>query len=287
MAETTDYSIWALECAVIDEYPDPALLYGAMSGSRILPFVYWVVQGNGRTILIDTGFNENEWSLERFEHYGVKKFKTPDQILSRIGLTPEDIDTVIITHHHFDHVSGVRYFPNAQVFIQNIEVENWYAKMAVPERISWLQGGLDPETGADLAKIAVEGRLRLVNGLADVAPGIQVRPAFNTHTMGSQYVTVAQSEGAPWVFSGDVCYCFDNIGGVDGHGPHVPVGIAQGSQESILRSTDEMVTVAGNQNSRIIPSHEVLTWSLFPSKVFDDGLHMAEIALAPREASRL
>jgi len=281
-----DYSIWALEFAVLPAYPNSALVYGATEGNRVLPFYYFVVQSEDRVILIDSGFSDNDFCREACAAYGVEGFKAPAEVMPRIGLTPEDVDTIIVTHHHWDHVSGVPYFPNANVYIQQRDVDNWMAKWNAGPRLSWLSGGLDPDTGADLAKIDGDGRLRLVEGTTPVAPGIEVRPAFDTHTAGSQYILLEASDG-PWVFPGDVAYVYDNIGGEDGTEPMVPIGLGQGNQECCVRSTDEMLTVAGDDVSRVLCSHEVRIWEKYPSIQFEDGQHVAEIALAPGVPSRI
>jgi len=283
-----DYSIWALECSHLPDYPDSALVYGATEGARMLPFCYWILQSDDHIALIDTGFNDDEFCREMIGSYGILGFSRPETILARIGIRPEDVDTVIISHHHWDHISGVKYFPNANVYIQRREVDNWMAKWGAPQRQRWLVNGLDPQTAADLAQIGGEGRLRLVEGAADVLPGIQVRPAFDTHTAGSQYIVVQAGDGGdPWVFTGDAAYTYDNIGGPDGDGPMVPIGLGQGNQECCVRVADEMLTTAGDNIHRVIPSHEVRIWDRFPTREYDDGLHVAELALAPGTASRI
>jgi N-acyl homoserine lactone hydrolase len=285
---TPEYSIWALEFAQLPGYPDSALLYGVTEGSRMLPFVYWVLRSEDHVVLVDCGWNENQYCQDMIELYGIQGFTLPQTILARVGLTPEDVDTILVTHHHFDHVSGVRYFPNATVYIQRRDVANWFDKWGAPTRQRWLVNGLDPDTADDLAAVGGEGRLRLVEGVHDVLPGIQLRPAFDTHTAGSQYIVVQSGdEGPPWVFTGDAANVYDNIGGPDGTGPMHPVGLAQGSQECCIRVADEMLTTAGDDIGRVIPSHEVRLWDRFPSEAYEDGLHVAEIVLAAGVPSRL
>jgi N-acyl homoserine lactone hydrolase len=282
------YSIWALEFAQLPSYPDSALVYGAPEGARMLPFYYYVLKSDDRLILVDSGFSDNDFCMEQCELYGVRGFTRPDEIMARIGFKPEDVDTILVTHHHWDHVSGVPYFPNAHIYIQKRDVDNWMSKWTAPKRLKWLCGGLDPDTGAELARIGGEGRLRLVEGVEDVAPGIQLRPAFDTHTAGSQYIYLENNDGGdPWVFPGDVAYVYDNIGGPDGDQQHVPVGLAQGNMECCVRSTDEMLSAANDNIKRVLCSHEVRIWDRYASVEYDDGLHVAEITLAPGAASRL
>ncbi|MEN2738442.1 N-acyl homoserine lactonase family protein [Microbacterium sp. X-17] len=283
-----DYSIWALEHAFLPTYPDPLLLYGKPDGTRALSFYYFVIQDEDRVLMVDAGFSDNEFCAASSESYGMERFAPPARILPRIGLTPEDVDAIIVSHHHWDHISGLGYFPNATVYIQEREVVNWHAKVDAPERLCWLHNGLDPQTGTDLERIDAEGRLRLVNGDDEPFPGVRVRPAFDTHTAGSQYVIVTASDGGDdWVFTGDTAYVYDNIGGIEGTEAHIPVGWAQGSQERCVRSTDEMLSAAGDNIVRVLPSHEDRLWSRYPSVTFPDGNRVAEISLAPGVSSRL
>ena len=179
------------------------------------------------------------------------------------------------------------YFPNARVWIQQVEIDSYATKMGSPPRLEWLTYGLDPESGASLERLAADGRLKKVDGVTQIAPGIEVRPAFDTHTAGSQYIVIDNGDEKPWVFPGDVCCVYENLGGEDGKSPLVPVGLATGSQECCLRSTDEMLTVALDDIDRVLPMHDERLWARYPSVQFEDGLHAAEIYLAPGVETRI
>jgi N-acyl homoserine lactone hydrolase len=284
----TRYSIWALEFAYLPTYPDQLLIYGKADGKRALSFYYFVVQSGERTVLVDAGFSDNEFCSASMRDYGMLRFRPPSEILPRIGFTPDQVDAILISHHHWDHISGLSYFPRAEVYLQRREVENWKEKFGAPARLSWLVMGLDPQTADDLERLDKEGRLRLVDGSAQPFAGITLRPAYDTHTAGSQFVIVETDDGGgDWVFTGDTAYIYDNIGGLDGTEPHLPVGWAQGGQECCVRSTDEMLSAAGDNIMRVLPSHEDRLWARYPSITFPDGNRIAEVALAPGVASRI
>jgi len=283
-----NYSIWAMEFATIQNMPDVVLVYGKAEGTRVLPFHYDVVLGEGRVILIDAGFSDNEFCSAQVSHWGADIFTPPSEILPRIGLKPEDVDTILVSHHHWDHISGINYFPNATVYMQKRDAEAWMSMICEEPKTRWLSNGLDPQTGQDLVRLGAEGRLRLVDEVTEVAPGIHIRPAHNTHTPGSQYVVVeANDGGAPWVFPGDVGYVYDNFGGPDGEGPLHPIGHAMGSTVCCIRSTREMLATAGDNVGRIVASHDARIWERFPSMQAQDGNHIAEIQLATGTQSRI
>src|ERR1700722_13753494 len=222
-----DYSIWLLEYARIHEYPTGAMIYGAHNaGTRVLPFAFFALQSDDHLVLIDTGYEDNPFTREATELWGMQDWAAPEAVLGRIGFNPEDVDTIIVTHHHFDHAGNLGAFPNATIFVQNLELQNFMEKLAAPARNRWLANGLDPGTIGAFAAVAADGRLRLLNGAANILPGLDVRPAFDTHTAYSQYVLLSPEGGEPWIIAGDVVMCDENLLGMEYDGMMLPIGLA-------------------------------------------------------------
>ena len=74
----------------------------------------YLIRGRGRTILIDTGAGGyNQWGGDLQTN------------LALTGVMPEDIDTILLTHAHADHIGGLvntfgeATFPNAELFIHD------------------------------------------------------------------------------------------------------------------------------------------------------------------------
>jgi N-acyl homoserine lactone hydrolase len=284
----SDYSIWLLEYARILEYPTSALIYGAHNaGTRVLPFTFFALQSQDHLVLVDTGYEDNEYTRAATAGWGMQDWQPPEEMLRRIGLDPGDVDTVILSHHHFDHAGNLGAFPNATFYIQHRDVDNFMVKLCAAPRNKWMASGLDPNTITALASAGVDGRVRLLEGEANILPGLDVRPAFDTHTDGSQYVIVADGDRAPWIIAGDAVLVDENLLGFDGDGTMIPIGLAQGGQERSIWVMEDMLQVAGGDTSRILPFHEVRTWDRYPSNRYDDQLHVAEIALASGATSRL
>src|SRR5690349_14285925 len=70
-----------------------------------LPIHIWVVEHDGRRILVDTG-ETNAVNDIPFAKFDVASTDELPAALGRVGLEPGDIDTVVITHMHGDHMDG-------------------------------------------------------------------------------------------------------------------------------------------------------------------------------------
>jgi len=291
------YSIWYLEYARAPQFPVSGLLYGAHNrGTLELPFTYTVIKGMGTVALFDVGFRAGR-GLELAVSFGADAatFETPEQVLAKIGLSPSDVEHVFIGHAHFDHFDNLPAFSKARIYIQEREISAWTEALQVPRQLSWITAAMNPDDIMDAMRAANEGRLVLVRGsMIDVLPGISIYPAHDTHTFGSQYVTVTTqtAEGGveTWALMSDTVYMYANVEGSAQYnlapGVYVPLGYAQGNQVSQLRIMDEVVQRVGGNTNRIVPGHDAEVFARFPSKRVGPN-RVAELTLAPGERSRL
>lgn len=161
-----------------------------------------LVRSSGGTILIETGLGDN-YSEKQHKIYNFEFNKRLLDGLSARGVAPEDVDVVIQTHLHFDHsgtlaqLSGSgRYsatFPNAEVVVQKGE---WEAAHYPDFRSR--PSYFPPEFYDAVLK---NGKLRLVEGEAKVAPGISVKQ-MGGHTLHHQIVEISDGDEKV-VYAGD------------------------------------------------------------------------------------
>lgn len=281
------YSIWLLEYAHVPTQPVGSVLQGQHNqGYRELSFTYMLVKGEGHTILIDTGTDgESSETQKLHQRDCVEGWQPPEKVLAKVGVNPEDVDYVLLTHAHYDHMDNLKAFPNAHFIIQEKELLGWVWAMTREKRFRHPHMALKSENVYDALKLVENGRMTLVDGeVKDVLPGIDLYPAFDGHTFGSQLVIIHNPDG-PWINVGDQAYVRENLMGLNNDGVYVPVGLAVGSPYNITRSYDDMKRLAGGDLHRVIIGHETDNWTLFQSRKYEDGLYVAEIALAPGDKS--
>jgi glyoxylase-like metal-dependent hydrolase (beta-lactamase superfamily II) len=276
-----DYSIWVLEYGYVDKFPVSNLLAAQPNeGRRRMPYCFGLVRSARHCILVDTGFTDPAAQRRITDKYGVTYWSSPIAVLERAGVSATEVDMVLLTHNHFDHAGCVADFPSAHVFIQRREMTSYEEALALPRRFEFLTRSCEQTLPDILGKRAREQRLTWADGDLAVLDGIDLRPAFDTHTAGSQFVLVDNAADGRWLFAGDNVYTYQNIEGLRGDGVLEPIGTSTGSQAVWLASIDEALSWVGRESRRVLPFHESELWTRVPSHEYSDGLHVAEISLA-------
>lgn len=147
---------------------------------------YWLIVGEGKRVLVDTGFDDKRY-LERWR---LKRYVSPLSQLSQLGIQADEVTDVIITHAHWDHIDTLKKIPNARVWIQKKELESMRKKL----KSASFKKGMSVADLKTLARCAEEGRLRVLNSSQEIYPGIAVH-LVGGHTPGHQVVSVKQEMG--------------------------------------------------------------------------------------------
>ncbi|CAF0789129.1 unnamed protein product [Rotaria sp. Silwood1] len=119
--------------------------------------------------------------------------------LSLIGVEPEMINYVILTHTHADHTGNLKYFPNAKIYIQRQEYE--YAFQS-SEKLSgaWFRDDYDNRPATDWL---------LIDGDTNIVPGLDLI-STRGHTPGHQSVRVLLPSGRSIIMTGDAGDLLEN-----------------------------------------------------------------------------
>ena len=257
-------------------------------GTWCCPTATRCVKGEGHLAVVDTGFNYAEFGKVLADTYGVSDWQLrTTTVLGRIGIDPAEVDTMVLTHNHFDHAGGVEAFPNAHVYIQEREVSNYLWAQGLPDRLQWLTTATDPDLMLWLVNRMKQSKLTLLGGDTEILPGRAGDPRAR-HPHGRIAVRHDRERARRALAARRrQLLRLRELHRQDGDGVFIPIGLAFGSMERCMLTMEEMWQYVEREVTRIVPFHEQNLWETFPSRVFDDTLHVAELSLAPGEPSRI
>jgi len=145
-------------------------LFQVHANNRIIGICGFLITTDaGERILVDTGFPAKYASdpvaasdEDQLGAFGTVLHLGPDNLpaaqLALCGVAPEDIDLLIMTHTHIDHVGGIADFVQAPLLIAATE-------RALPRPLYW--SNVQPLEWPDRATITIEAD-------TEIAPGLQV-----------------------------------------------------------------------------------------------------------------
>lgn len=245
------YTIQAIRYGTIPGFRASGLVMGAPAAERIdIAMVVWLIRGEGRTILFDTGFHRQSW-IDRFK---VADFVRPDSAVRLAGVDAREVTDVIVSHAHWDHMGGIDLFPEAAIWIQREEYDYYLGE-------AWQDGGrhggIDPLDVAELLRRNTAGLVRFVAGDdVEIMPGIRAFTG-SRHTFASQYIRV--DGDAPVVLASDNCYLYRNLT------EHAASATFEPADEPAnIAQQERMIRLAGSVD-RVVPGHDPLQFERFPA----------------------
>jgi glyoxylase-like metal-dependent hydrolase (beta-lactamase superfamily II) len=241
------YEVYALSMGRGTHREDRVVQGGSPRIRVPFEWLFWVVKGKDRTILVDTGFDNAELAAR----WRIANWVRPTDRLRSFGIDPEDVTDVILTHAHWDHAGGVQDYPNARVYIQGVEYDHASSVLSAsnPEG-----RGMRLENLEAIRRAEAEGRLTVVRGPLDLAPGIEM-DLGGYHTPGSQYVTVETRDGVV-VLAGDTTYVYWN------NQRHVPTGTNVDPAANL--ATIEALQRRAGSPFLLMPGHDPRVMRWFP-----------------------
>ncbi|HET8632382.1 MAG TPA: N-acyl homoserine lactonase family protein [Thermomicrobiales bacterium] len=211
-------------------------------GERIrLPVPGYLIQpGDGSTILVDTGMGRDVLAGEvdfggRMHPVDSAGAYVVDR-LAALGLSPEDITTVVATHFHFDHAGGLADFPGATIVAQRAAVDAAQG------------GGRWGRSAVEIPGL----RWRLVEGDTDLAPGVRLLGTTG-HAVGHQSLLVTTARDGAFLLTIDAIYNRDQLAADDWG--------AYADQEAARASARKVQEIAREAGATLVYGHDAAQWA--------------------------
>ncbi|KRA02065.1 N-acyl homoserine lactonase family protein [Achromobacter sp. Root565] len=241
------YEVYALRYASMTR---PAshnfILHDAHDGTVEMDFYVWLIKLDDTAILVDTGFGERG-ATQR----GRPLDCCPIDALRHLGVRPEQIRDVILTHLHWDHAGNLDKLPNARFHLQ--EAEAAFATgpcMCQPV----LRRAFSVEDVCEFVHRLYEDRVEFHDGDDVLQPGIELL-RIGGHTKGLQAVRVHTARG--WVvLASDAAHYYDNAT------LKLPFPVVV-DVEQMLAGHKRLLKLAGSV-SHFVPGHDPQVLKRYP-----------------------
>ena len=275
------YKIRVLEVGYSEQFPADFSFDGYfLSGETMFnPFSMALLQGEGKNILVDCGIDmDNPVKQAIYASSGSVNGHSPREALASIGLSPEDINAVILTHLHWDHASGIACYPNAIFYLQREELESWEKIIGDTAYTALFCRSMDPGDPGAVRELEKQERLVLLDGeVENLFPGISIRVSRLAHSFAQQMVLIEHDSGIHLII-GDVCNRPENLLGSKDFpffipNPKFSVGSAANSIEDYKRV---MRWVNGDVD-RVVMTHDGTRSGRYPETKISPGLSVYEI----------
>jgi glyoxylase-like metal-dependent hydrolase (beta-lactamase superfamily II) len=212
-----------------------------------MDYFVWAAIGPERSIVIDTGFTA-EVAEQRKRTY----LRDAADSLRLVGLDPDTVDTVVLTHLHYDHVGTFHRFPKAEFHVQEAEMQfatgryMRYPRMAHP---------FEPNDICGMVRLNFEARVRQHDGPVELTPGVSLHPVGG-HSAGLQFVRVHTRRG--WVvLASDASHYYENM---DGGRPFTTAFHVGKMHEAF-----DALRAAAPSRDHIVPGHDPKVMQLYPA----------------------
>jgi len=242
------YEIYAIKYArLMRRSPDNFIGGDAHDVEMPLNYYVWVVSNGTRTILVDTGFGD---AMARKR--GRQIVKPVAEGVKALGIAPESVKDVIVTHMHYDHAGNLPLFANARYHLQDSEMEFATGRCMCH---GMMNHGYEPADISHMVQCVFDQRVQFHDGSAEVAPGIEVHHVGG-HTKGLQSVRVRTRRG--WVvLASDASHFYAHME----QDRLFPIVYNVGDMLEGFRTLRKLATSAAH----IVPGHDPLVMARYPA----------------------
>ncbi len=197
-----------------------------------------LVKTDDHNILIDPGLG-NKYSDKQRNIWKIKTEPSVVECLEELGMTADDIDIVVATHLHFDHVGACTEFDNAGKAVPVFKNATHYV-----QRGEW-EDAIHPDVRTkgtyfleNYVPLDEAGLLEFVEGNVEIVQGVRVE-VTGGHTKHHQIIFI-ESQGETAVYFGGIVSSINHVKVAYTMGFDLyPVEIMEQRQKLYKRAIDE------------------------------------------------
>jgi glyoxylase-like metal-dependent hydrolase (beta-lactamase superfamily II) len=224
-------------------------VYGEPDAPIGMDYFFWVIRDQHRTVLVDCGFDPVVGARR-----GREVLCPPLDAVRMLGIEPGQVDLLIVTHAHYDHIGNLAAFPDTPLLASAAELEFWSGSLAHYRQFAAVAE--QPELDA-LALAARSGRVTTFTGEIEPIPGISVIEVGG-HTPGQSIVAVDVGGGRTVVLASDASHYYEEAE------LRRPFAFTT-DLPAMYRGFERLSAIADDPDCEWIPGHDPLVMSRFPS----------------------
>lgn len=212
-----------------------------------LDYYSWVLISDNRAIVVDTGAAEH-----KMRALGRDWFGTPSAALKRLGVDPEHVEDLIISHAHWDHVGDLGAFPKAKFYMNDLEMES----ITGPDMsYKVMREAYHMNEAQQIAGLVYEDRLTFLQGDGTFAPGVDYT-LIGGHSAGQLAITV-NTERGPVVLATDAIHFWQEV-------EQERAFLIFHDLRQMLSGYRRMNAMVAGDLGRLIPGHDPLIAKRYP-----------------------
>lgn len=248
MTAEPEYEVFALKYGARSDRvrADSYILDPNPNAPDAIEYFFWVIRNDDRAIVVDCGFD-----AESAKRLNRRPFDDPATVLRQFGVDAASVETMIISHMHFDHVGALPAFNKATFHLQEADLTFATGPLM---KYDYLRRPYEREQVAQMVTYLYAGRVVFHDGDSTLAPGITLH-RIDGHATGQQAVRVNTRRGHI-VLASDAAAFVEHF--LDYKLSPILVDAA-----AMLRGYDRLYELADSEE-HIITGHDPLTTVVYP-----------------------
>ncbi|CDI12346.1 N-acyl homoserine lactonase family protein [Agrobacterium pusense] len=203
-----------------------------------MDFYCWILRSSEIVIVVDTGMD-----LEKAARHGHDITHSPVDVWRSLGIDPSLVETVILTHAHYDHLGHLDAFKNAHFHMQAEEMD--YVTGPWMQR-PWFRRAYEADEISRLVHLLHSDRLTLHGRDQQIADGVSVH-WVGGHCAGQEIVRVRTDRGFV-VLASDALHYYEE------YERGIPFSVAFNLSDMI--AGHERIRELADSDDHVVPAHD-------------------------------